>query len=130
MLYGKNGRSVQYNGTHGNLSVAVLALSAAAIAAGTPVVMGEFDSKITVVGYRVDHAALGVGTSIDLGLMFYGGKVAQEDAIADGLATVSGGSKEMAKAPVVVDEHCALTLIPRGGAITGDVTVTLFYTNT
>jgi hypothetical protein len=129
MLFGKNGRAVQYNGTHGNLSVAVLALSAAAIAAGTPVVMGEFDSNITVVDYKVDHGALGSGTSIDLGFSYYGGKEAVEDAVADGLSTASAGSKRMAAAPVEAGEHSALTLTPKGGAITGDVTVTLFYTN-
>lgn len=128
-IYGVNGREVQYNGAHGNLSVATLLLSASAIAAGTTVVMGEFDSNITVMDYRVDHENLGASTSIDIGFEYYSGKAAQVDVIADGLATTAVGSKRMAITPVTAGEHSQLTLTPRGAAITGDVTLTLFYIN-
>ena len=128
-IFAPSGRAVQYNGTHGNLSSAVLTLVAGAIAANATVVMGEFDLNMTVVDYRVDHDALGTGTSIDLGFGFYGGREAEPDAIADGLATVSAGSKRMAGAPVSAGEHSFLTLTPKGGAISGDVTVTVFYIN-
>ena len=124
------GRQVQYNGTHGNLSVAMLGIMLSAAQIGDVIVLGEFDSTIEVDDFRVDHAALGASTSVDLGFAYINDDASDTpDAIADGLATVSAGSKRMAAKPVTAKGHSQLTATIKGGPATGAVDVTLFYRN-
>ena len=63
-------RTTLYNGVHGNQSVAVLGASLAAAAAGDVVVLGEFDGHPTITDFRLDHANLGAGTSVDIGFAY------------------------------------------------------------
>lgn len=129
-IMGKTGRHVQYNGTHGNLSVAVLSVALAAVAANDVIILGEFDSTIEVVDFRVDHSALGASTSLDLGFAYIGDSASDTpDAIADGLSTVAAGSKRMAAKPVQSASHAQITATVKGGPATGNVDVTVFYRN-
>lgn len=123
-------RSVQYNGVHGNLSNAVLAVALSGAAAGDVVELGEFDAMPTVIDFRLDHDNLGAGTSVDIGFQ-YGTDTADEpDVIADGLVTTAQNSQRMDSAPVVAKEtFCKVIATIKGGTATGNMTLTLNYTN-
>jgi hypothetical protein len=129
-ILGRTGRQVQYNGTHGNLSVAALSVALAAAQIGDVIILGEFDSTIRVEDFRVDHDNLGASTSLKLGFAYIGDPASDTpDAIATGLTTTAAGSKRMAGMPVESVNHCQLTATVVGGVATGDVNVTVFYSN-
>ena len=123
-------RTTLYNGVHGNQSVAVLGASLAAAAAGDVVVLGEFDGHPTITDFRLDHANLGAGTSVDIGFAYSSTTADEPDVIADGLATASAGSKRMAQKPVEAKEKfCQVVATVKGGTATGELSLTLGYTN-
>ena len=121
--------AVMYNGTHGNLCCAVLKANLAAVAAGTDVVMGQFDgNKVEVTDYRLHHDALGSGVTLSVGHGQFDDSADDNDSIGAAAASASAGSKRMAKAPVKLTEPSQILLGVAGGTASGEATLTLFYT--
>lgn len=123
-------RTVQYNGVHGNLSNAVLATTLAAAAANDVVVLGEFDGHPTITDFRLDHDNLGASTSLDIGFEYLSNTADEPDVIADGLATTAAGSKRMDSKPIeATEKFCRIIATVKGGTASGDISLTLNYTN-
>lgn len=123
-------RTVQYNGVHGNLSVAQMNVTLAAAAIGDVIVLGEFDGHPTVHDFRLNHENLGAGSTIDLGFAYSSTTADEEDVIADGLPTHNSGDKRMTK-PVVEakEKFCQVIATVKGAVASGTFTVTMNYTN-
>lgn len=123
-------RTTQYNGVHGNLSVAVLTVSLAAAAPGDTVVLGEFDGHPTVTDFRLDHENLGAGTSVEIGFAYQSVTEDESDKISTSLTTSSAGSKRMNGKPVeAAEKFCQVTATIKGGNATGNLSLTMNYTN-
>ncbi len=123
LIYGATAQSTHNTGQHGDASRQHLFTKLSGTAVGTQVVLGEFVGGCRVDTVRLVHDALGVGTSLKLGVVFPD-RLDADNATQFGTHnTAAAGAPEWKGKPFSTQNRYQLVAEVVGAPVTGDISV-------
>lgn len=126
-IYASSFNSTAYNGTHGNLSEHTAEVTAAGAVIGKKLMLAKFDAGTVFSRVQLINAALGTGVTVDLGLEYPDGEVADNFTQFGNHAMATAGTKTWEGKPVEALKNCYLVATVKGGTASGELFAKIQY---